>query len=135
MDPIIGFFGALGLLATVKRGKKHFSKSTTNRSLLSESLSKTKFKNPTALYVMKAGDATKVGISKSPEKRRKQLQTGNSNPVKIEKIVWFENEPQARKIEKRIHRYLKKEDKHCKGEWFDIEWKEMEILLKNLDLI
>lgn len=57
----------------------------------------------------------KIGISKHPQKRIKQLQTGNSSELKL--ISTYETE-YANKIEKTLHRrysYLKKE-----GEWFEL---------------
>jgi hypothetical protein len=57
----------------------------------------------------------KIGVSKNPKKRVKQLQTGNSSELKL--IASFSSE-YAHKIEKSFHSrfsYLKKE-----GEWFDL---------------
>ena len=58
----------------------------------------------------------KVGVSKHPKKRLKQLQTGNSSELKLIEI--YESQ-YADKIEKTLQRrysYLKKE-----GEWFDMD--------------
>lgn len=57
----------------------------------------------------------KIGVSKNPKKRIKQLQTGNSSELKL--IHSYPSE-YAHKIEKAIHNLLK----HCKkeGEWFDM---------------
>lgn len=57
----------------------------------------------------------KIGVSKHPQKRVKQLQTGNSSELKL--IESYESEF-AHRIEKSLQRrysYLKKE-----GEWFDM---------------
>ncbi len=57
----------------------------------------------------------KIGVSTQPQKRLKQLQTGNSSTLKL--IDAFLSE-YAMKIEKSLHNrysYLKKE-----GEWFDL---------------
>jgi len=57
----------------------------------------------------------KVGVSKYPKKRIRQLQTGNSSELKL--IESFQSEF-ANVIEKALHRryfHLKKE-----GEWFDM---------------
>jgi len=57
----------------------------------------------------------KIGVSKHPKKRVKQLQTGNSSELKL--IESYESE-YADKIEKALQRrysYLKKE-----GEWFNL---------------
>jgi len=61
----------------------------------------------------------KIGVSKHPKKRVKQLQTGNSSELKLVETYQSEH---ANKIEKSLHRrysYLKKE-----GEWFDMSIKE-----------
>jgi len=57
----------------------------------------------------------KIGISKHPKKRVKQLQTGNSSELKL--IESYKSE-HALKIEKALqnrYSYLRKE-----GEWFDM---------------
>ena len=57
----------------------------------------------------------KIGVSKNPKKRIKQLQTGNSSKLKL--ISSYPSE-YANKIEKSLHNILS----HCKkeGEWFDM---------------
>lgn len=57
----------------------------------------------------------KIGVSKHPKKRLKQLQTGNSSELKL--VESYQSEF-AYKIEKSLQRrysYLKKE-----GEWFEM---------------
>ena len=57
----------------------------------------------------------KIGVSKHPKKRLKQLQTGNSSELKLVEIYQSEI---AHKIEKTLQRrysHLRKE-----GEWFDM---------------
>ena len=61
----------------------------------------------------------KIGVSKHPKKRVKQLQTGNSSELKL--IETYQSE-HAHKVERALQRrysYLKKE-----GEWFDLSIKE-----------
>ena len=61
----------------------------------------------------------KIGVSKHPKKRVKQLQTGNSSELKL--IETYQSE-YAHKVERTLQRrysYLKKE-----GEWFDLSIKE-----------
>ena len=57
----------------------------------------------------------KIGVSKHPKKRVKQLQTGNSSELKL--IESYQSE-YANKIERTLHNQLT----HCKkeGEWFDM---------------
>lgn len=57
----------------------------------------------------------KIGISKNPQKRIKQLQTGNSSELKL--IVFYQSDI-ANKIENVLHNrysHFRKE-----GEWFDL---------------
>ena len=61
----------------------------------------------------------KIGVSKHPKKRVKQLQTGNSSELKL--IESYQSE-HAHKVERALQRrysFLKKE-----GEWFDLSIKE-----------
>ena len=57
----------------------------------------------------------KIGVSKNPKKRIKQLQTGNSSELKL--IYSYPSE-YANKIEKALHGQLS----HCKKEceWFEL---------------
>jgi len=57
----------------------------------------------------------KIGISNNPKRRIKELQTGNSSPLKLVETYQSEH---AEKIERTLQRrysYLRKE-----GEWFDM---------------
>ena len=56
----------------------------------------------------------KIGRSKNPEKRLKQLQTGNPNKLKL--IASFENSGWKEKI---IHERLERWSEH--GEWFNYD--------------
>ena len=62
----------------------------------------------------------KIGVSKSPQTRIKQLQTGNPNKLKL----LFEAEikkADAYKVEKTIHNFFKEhEGKHVYNEWFKL---------------
>ena len=61
----------------------------------------------------------KIGVSKHPKKRVKQLQTGNSSELKL--IESYQSE-YANKVERTLQRrysHLKKE-----GEWFDMSISE-----------
>lgn len=72
----------------------------------------------------------KIGVSKSPQKRLIQLQTGNSSKIKLVEIYQSEN---AFKIEKRLHqlyKYAKKE-----GEWFDLYIEDIVDFTKNCKVI
>lgn len=59
----------------------------------------------------------KIGIAKNPEKRLKQLQTGNAEILTIEYIVDVMVNT-AKLVESMIHHNLK--DYKKSGEWFDV---------------
>lgn len=75
------------------------------------------------LYIISNGDgAVKVGVSKNPKKRVKQLQTGNEN--KLELIFFEEFEcPRSKifQIEKMVHRDLHMRCERKVGEWFYLD--------------
>jgi predicted GIY-YIG superfamily endonuclease len=73
-----------------------------------------------SVYLIRSNDGRyKIGIAKNPEKRIRQLQTGNSDTLKLITSYRSEN---ANKIEKALHRYYS----YGKmiGEWFDLSIKE-----------
>ena len=57
----------------------------------------------------------KIGISKNPQKRLKQLQTGNSSELEL---VETYKSKYANKIEKTLHNLLSHYKKE--GEWFEL---------------
>jgi len=68
------------------------------------------------LYLMSNGDFIKIGISKNPEKRANQIQTGNPKQVKVVKTWQTENPLET---EKAIHAKLF--DNAARGEWFEMD--------------
>ena len=67
---------------------------------------------------LKEGDF-KIGVSKNPKKRLKQLQTGNSSELKL--ILTYPSEF-ANKIEKTLHNQLTRSREI--GEWFNMSLTE-----------
>lgn len=67
------------------------------------------------IYVFKCGPHYKIGFSKDPAKRRKQLATGS--PLRVELVHRFWT-PFCRQIERRLHRKFK--EKRGSGEWFTL---------------
>ena len=71
------------------------------------------------LYIIQS-DSTgnfKIGRSKHPEKRLKQLQTGNPNKLKL--ILVLENQGHREKLlHNRINSWTRKKSK---GEWFEFD--------------
>ena len=70
------------------------------------------------LYIIQSDKtgAIKIGRSKNPSKRLKQLQTGC--PDKLKLLVIFENKGH---LEKNLHRRLKSYKSRRRGEWFDFD--------------
>lgn len=67
------------------------------------------------VYIITDGTNTKIGWSKNPQKRLKQLQTGNSNKLKILKIY---DVPRVK--ERFLHKALFRFKIRHNGEWFKI---------------
>lgn len=66
------------------------------------------------IYVISNGNHYKIGFSKNPEKRVKQLQTGNSHKLELVYMVHFVIAP-IRIIEKIAHRQFPNK---IFGEWY-----------------
>lgn len=67
------------------------------------------------IYLLKCDNKYKIGISKQPFKRVKQLQTGNSAPIKI--VHTYESKLSS-KIETTLHNIYQMNRKI--GEWFEL---------------
>lgn len=61
----------------------------------------------------------KIGVSKNPNKRLKEVQTGNPSPVEIVQLYETDN---AYKIESTLHNRYSHYNTH--GEWFELSIKE-----------
>lgn len=68
---------------------------------------------PDFVYLMKAGEFYKIGVSKTPKKRVTRMQTGCPRKIKI--IYEFEVQD-AYKMEFELHRLYQSKRTH--GEWF-----------------
>ena len=68
------------------------------------------------LYLFLCGELFKIGISKNPKRRKKQLQNPASGEIEIVE-VW--DVPNAARAEKKIHKRLI--DKSAGGEWFEAD--------------
>ena len=62
----------------------------------------------------------KIGYSKNPEKRAKELQTGNPNELVVIVSLPFESESEAREMEGTMHYLARKKHQALMGEWFII---------------
>ncbi len=74
-----------------------------------------------SVYIMTSGKSRfKVGISKHPTKRVKQLQTGNPDPIKLLWVSEMKEGIKASSAESTIHSVLKEMGLHATGEWFNM---------------
>ncbi len=72
----------------------------------------------TFVYVMGWDDKIKIGISRDPERRRRQLQLANPGEVRILHQREFSTRPSAMRVERALHnRYAAH---RLLGEWFDL---------------
>ena len=76
------------------------------------------------VYIISDGSSFKIGVSKDPLSRMKQLQTGNKNVLTLEHCE-LKNEPY--KVEKFAHRHL--QSKKGEGEWFECTYQEARIAI------
>lgn len=65
------------------------------------------------VYLLKCGDHYKIGQSKKPRKRLKQLRTGSPLPIRV---IHTLRTSYYREIERDLHRRFA--DKRAEGEWF-----------------
>lgn len=69
----------------------------------------------------------KVGISKNPDKRIKQLQTGHPTKLQLIYVEEFEcSRNHLLKIEELVHRKISEKYKHASGEWFEASSNQIE---------
>jgi predicted GIY-YIG superfamily endonuclease len=67
------------------------------------------------VYIFECNGVYKIGRSKDPERRKKQLQTGNSNDYIIRRLYKTDN---SVKLETLLHNYLV--HSRINREWFNI---------------
>lgn len=85
----------------------------------------------TALYLIRVGEMYKIGISKYPESRLKQIQTGSHLTAEILELLWLPSGALARRAEAGIHKNLA--EFRVRGEWFDLkEQPSLEALVEAL---
>ncbi len=71
------------------------------------------------IYLISDSEYVKVGISKFPRRRLKQLQTSNARTLELLKSIPVDN-PES--VEATIHGLLRERGAHIRGEWFTIPW-------------
>jgi len=63
----------------------------------------------------------KIGISKNPKQRLRNLQTGNSNKLKLIFILLVNKNIKSSAVELVIHNYFKEKNLWIQGEWFEFQ--------------
>jgi hypothetical protein len=71
------------------------------------------------LYLIYNGQHYKIGISKEPQKRLKQLQTASPAKLSIVKTYKVPSKV-ARKLEQQLHHMFWQSRVRCNGEWFEM---------------
>lgn len=75
---------------------------------------------PHYLYAISDGVAIKLGFSRNPDNRRKDMQTGQAVALKVIWEMEVGNSPgKASQAERKLHRYCAKFRK--RGEWFSLD--------------
>lgn len=78
-------------------------------------------KQSSLIYLIKAGDYTKIGIASDIDKRVRQLQTGNPLPLEV---IFTCNVDNAKDIESKLH--IKYYKVRMVGEWFKLSDADIE---------
>ena len=86
------------------------------------------------LYLLKAGQSYKIGItSVSVKNRVKQLSTGNPNTIEIVKYIKYLTKNQAIFYENKLHKLF--ENKRLNGEWFILSDTEINKCIEFMTLL
>ena len=78
------------------------------------------------VYVLECKGRYKIGISTSPEHRITSLQIGNPFLISLVEKIRFNNGKEAKEAEKALHCMF--ESKKVRGEWFDLEKKDLNFI-------
>lgn len=81
------------------------------------------------VYLMKAGERYKIGISNNPQKRRDQLNSGQS-PFHIEIIHTVQGEGYEG-LERRLHDQF--DSRRVRGEWFEFSPEEVAAVIESMN--
>jgi predicted GIY-YIG superfamily endonuclease len=63
----------------------------------------------------------KIGITKNPKQRIKNLQTGNSNKLILIFVLKVDDKIKSSQVESVIHKYFKEKKIWILGEWFEFK--------------
>ncbi len=87
---------------------------------------------PTYVYVMQAGDRTKIGIAVDPMLRKRQMQNASGQDVVLRSSRQFSTRLSAAAVEKKLHSRFGRYRLH--GEWFSVAAdKAVEAMLAAVD--
>jgi hypothetical protein len=74
--------------------------------------------DPEAVYIMEAGEqAIKIGRSKNPRQRARDLQIGQEKHIRVVYYIWL-SRPDTVKLESAIHKLLRGAKVPGMGEWY-----------------
>lgn len=71
------------------------------------------------VYLIASASAVKIGISASPDKRLKQLQTGSPYKLSFHLLIECHDEAAAQRLESILHKHF--EPYRMSGEWFRLD--------------
>jgi ribosomal protein S25 len=125
----------VGLVSVKKGGDNKYNKSIQgtwlHKDLIEEYLKwliiGKNLKKSDGLYLIQAGEYTKIGITQDINKRLKSMET--DNPLKL-KILFYQKFENANKLESYLHKVLKKFN--TKNEWFKFSKKQINIITECL---
>jgi len=83
---------------------------------LNQKPSRKKVSETVYLYAMSAGHEIKLGVSSDPDRRQKDMQTGNAKDIELLWRLGPVGRAEAFKLEKQLHRKCKRFN--VRGEWF-----------------
>lgn len=72
------------------------------------------------IYLISDGELTKIGRSKNPIKRLKELQTGHPKRLRLIACFSLKSPREDRKMENRLHYILRIKRCRYNGEWFSL---------------
>lgn len=111
---LCGWYRSKGFLTTKQSALGHHL-----LSLLNEPKDESYTTEPHFIYLISDGEHVKIGFSKDPRKRMKDMQTSNAKPLRIVRAFEVIGKSAAKAHERTLHSKFKAH--RLKGEWFDME--------------
>jgi len=82
------------------------------------------------IYMVRCGDAFKLGVSALPEQRLQLIRTDNHEPTETIGMYQVDN---AYQLEDTFHGVLKDAGLHIGGEWFNYDAEIVDVLIEALE--